>query len=38
MRAFKYGSIHAAQQQLGNVEDIQRTFIEFQEHLYKRVG
>ena len=34
----KKGSIHAAQQQLGNVEDIQRTFIDFQEHLYKRVG
>jgi len=31
----KYGSIHAAQKQLGNVQDIQRTFIEFQEHLYK---
>ena len=31
----KYGSTHAAQQQLGNVQDIQRTFIEFQEHLYK---
>ena len=31
----KYGSIHAAQQQLGNVKDIQRTFIEFQEQLYK---
>lgn len=33
----KYGSIHAAQQQLGNVQDIQRTFIDFQEHLYKEV-
>jgi type I restriction enzyme R subunit len=31
----KYGSIYAAQQQLGNVHDIQRTFIDFQEHLYK---
>ena len=31
----EYGSIHAAQKQLGNVQDIQRTFIEFQEHLYK---
>jgi len=31
----KYGSINAAQQQLGNVQDIQHTFIEFQEHLYK---
>lgn len=32
--AAKYGSIHAAQQQLGNVEDIKNTFIEFQEYLY----
>ncbi|NQY81618.1 MAG: DEAD/DEAH box helicase family protein [Alphaproteobacteria bacterium] len=31
----KYGSIDAAQQQLGNLQEIQRTFIEFQEHLYK---
>ena len=31
----RYGSIHAAQQQLGNVQEIQRTFIEFQAHLYK---
>ena len=31
----KYGSIHAAQQQLGNVQDIQRNFIEFQSQLYK---
>ena len=31
----EYGSIHEAQHQLGNVQDIQRTFIEFQEHLYK---
>ena len=30
----KYGSIHAAQQQLGNVKDIQRTFIDFQLKLY----
>ena len=34
----KYGSIHAAQQQLGNVEDIKNTFIEFQEYLYKEVA
>ena len=34
----KYGSIHAAQQQLGNVEDIKTTFIEFQEYLYKEVA
>ena len=31
----KYGSIHAAQKQLGSLPDIQKTFIEFQEHLYK---
>ena len=31
----KYGSTHAAQQQLGNVQEIQRTFIEFQEYLYR---
>jgi len=31
----KYGSIHSAQQQLGSVEDIQRTFIDFQADLYK---
>jgi len=30
----KYGSIHAAQQQLGSPQDIQRTFIEFQKQLY----
>lgn len=30
----KYGSIHAAQQALGNVQDIQKTFVDFQEHLY----
>ena len=32
----KYGSIHAAQQRLGNVQDIQRTFIEFQKYLYSK--
>ncbi len=31
----KYGSIHAAQEALGNAQDIQNTFIEFQKHLYK---
>ena len=30
----KYGSTHAAQQLLGNVKDIQRTFIDFQLKLY----
>ena len=32
----KYGSIHAAQQELGNVEQIQSVFIDFQQHLYKQ--
>ena len=31
----KYGNTHAAQQKLGDIQDIRRTFIEFQEHLYK---
>ena len=31
----KYGGLHAARQELGAVEDIQRTFIDFQRHLYK---
>ena len=31
----KYGSIHAAQEALGNVQSIQSTFIDFQQHLYK---
>jgi type I restriction enzyme, R subunit len=30
----KYGSIHAAQQELGTVQDIQRTFVDFQQQLY----
>jgi hypothetical protein len=30
----KYGGIHAAQQELGNVEDIQSLFVDFQQHLY----
>jgi len=33
----KYGSIHAAQQELGSVQDIQRTFVEFQQQLYADV-
>ncbi|SHJ41550.1 Helicase conserved C-terminal domain-containing protein, partial [Thalassobacter stenotrophicus DSM 16310] len=33
----KYGSIHAAQQELGSVQDIQRTFVEFQQQLYAEV-
>ena len=31
----KYGSIHAAQEQLGSVQDIQKTFVDFQAELYK---
>ena len=34
----KYGSINAAQKELGSIEAIRATFIGFQEHLYKRVG
>lgn len=34
MLTSKYGGVHAAQQELGNVEDIQRVFVEFQQHLY----
>jgi type I restriction enzyme R subunit len=30
----KYGSIHSAQQKLGTTEEIQKTFIEFQQQLY----
>jgi len=33
----KYGSIHAAQEQLGTVSEIQKTFIDFQAQLYKDV-
>ena len=33
----KYGSIHAAKQELGSVQDIRRTFIEFQEQLYEEM-
>jgi type I restriction enzyme R subunit len=31
----KYGSIHAAQQKPGSVQEIQNTFIDFQQHLYQ---
>tara|TARA_B110000259_G_scaffold181841_1_gene224552 strand:- start:395 stop:511 length:117 start_codon:yes stop_codon:yes gene_type:complete len=34
----KYGSIHAAKQKLGSVQDIRRTFIEFQEQLYEELA
>ncbi len=30
----KYGSIHAAQQELGTVQNIQKTFVDFQQQLY----
>ena len=35
MLTSKYGGIHAAQQALGNVEDIQKVFVDFQQYLYK---
>jgi len=31
----KYGSLHAAQQQLGDAQNIKDTFVDFQQHLYK---
>jgi type I restriction enzyme R subunit len=34
----KYGSLHAAQQELGTVEEIQSTFVDFQQHLYQATG
>ena len=34
----KYGSINAAQEQLGSVQDIQKTFIDFQQYLYKEIA
>ncbi|MDC0979054.1 DEAD/DEAH box helicase family protein [Gammaproteobacteria bacterium] len=34
----KYGSVHAAQQELGTVEEIQSTFVDFQQHLYQATG
>jgi type I restriction enzyme R subunit len=34
----KYGSIHAAQEQLGSVQDIQSTFVDFQQYLYAAEG
>ena len=35
MLTSKYGGVHAAQQALGNVEDIQKIFVDFQQQLYK---
>ena len=34
----KYGSIHAAQEHLGSVQDIQSTFVDFQQYLYAAEG
>ncbi len=34
----KYGSIHAAQEQLGSVTDIQKTFVGFQAELYADIA
>jgi len=36
MLTSKYGGVHAAQQALGNVEDIQKVFVDFQQYLYKQ--
>ena len=30
----KYGSVYEGQKQLGEVEDIKRIFVDFQQHLY----
>ena len=38
MLTSKYGGVHAAQQALGNVEDIQKVFMDFQQHLYKDIA
>lgn len=32
----KYGGIHAAQQELGSIDDIRNVFVDFQQHLYVR--
>ncbi len=34
MLTSKYGGIHEAQKSLGSVDDIQKVFIDFQQHLY----
>lgn len=34
----RYGSIHAAQSELGSVQEIQKTFVGFQAHLYQEVA
>ena len=33
----KHGSINAGQEKLGNLKDIQKTFINFQVNLYKKI-
>ena len=35
MLTFKNGGVHAAQQALDNVEDIQKVFIDVKQYLYK---
>ena len=34
----KYGSLHAAQQTLGSIQEIQKTFVDFQRHLYEEAS
>ncbi len=34
----KYGSLHSAQERLGNAQGIQDTFVDFQQHLYSEVA
>tara|TARA_B100000214_G_C23515332_1_gene422554 strand:+ start:345 stop:533 length:189 start_codon:yes stop_codon:yes gene_type:complete len=34
----KYGSINAAQEELGTPQYIQKTFIDFQQYLYKEIA
>jgi type I restriction enzyme R subunit len=34
MLTSKYGGVYAAQQELGNADDIQKVFVEFQKYLY----
>ena len=34
----KYGSMHAAQRELGTVKEIRATFIDFQQYLYEEAA
>ena len=34
----RYGSMHAAQQELGTVKEIRATFIDFQQYLYEEAA